>query len=680
MSIKWICSVMAMSALAACCSANDLLKLAKPTPLPQEPLFQGSHPPTLSQLQVPAVASKPAENGKSPDAPPKREVSREMTAVTMNYCRASFHRIRQNPSKRVMLEEQSKILNNLNLTGIGDEEVISLYTAVLDEVGQETIAEKEHHVIENGYQRTVRQQALARAFVMGAEVGTAQYASAVRTGANSWWDYRNLTANRDVDAWKVDKTRLLQVADKSSKFMDTFWKMAQKKNIPDEWLVRGDDLDRLDRAVAEPNAEVRLRILQRMEKFLTYYPPYWYHVARTQQALGQLFAASNTYERLRELGHGHFRKDDMLAAALANRAAIQASLRQPDAPATARQALEYSNTCWQANLVCARILQQNKEVASAEEAILRNLDVNLEKNQSLTCLVALYCDAGDKRKLAARLGETETVAVLPTTLLLKCAAALGTDKLPAPAMNQIVCTFYGLEQHSGKQLSFVAQQNWEVQSATANLVARGVDYSQAKSIDPQKGNFTVLQFAPPEGRVARLENGNVQLDLHYPDGPPIRLHMRRMNWTPEMVAYAEDLANREREVAQNEQQEKESKEMFRWFSTPQSKPVVANKVPRNSFVITSVEMGKEQIALLDRFDLDSSGSSSKLMEDRGTEHKTGFRALPATLDRTTPEAHDEPNEDIEQHSAHSAVEPVSPPKGMSLLGLPLKSTELQEAE
>src|SRR4029079_2383371 len=54
------------------------------------------------------------------------------TAVALMYCRASCHRIRRCRSKRVLMEEQDKILNNLNLNQIADEEVVRLYTAVLD--------------------------------------------------------------------------------------------------------------------------------------------------------------------------------------------------------------------------------------------------------------------------------------------------------------------------------------------------------------------------------------------------------------------------------------------------------------------------------------------------------------------------------------------------------------------
>ena len=66
---------------------------------------------------------------------PATEVSRRNTAVTLNYCRAALHRIRRAPSKNVLLEEQQRILNNLDLNQIDDPEVITLYRSILDEIG-----------------------------------------------------------------------------------------------------------------------------------------------------------------------------------------------------------------------------------------------------------------------------------------------------------------------------------------------------------------------------------------------------------------------------------------------------------------------------------------------------------------------------------------------------------------
>src|SRR5690606_9202260 len=135
------------------------------------------------------------------------------------------------------------------------------------------------------YRHQFRSQVTTEAFNLAASVATANYAQAVRAGANSWWDYRNSTIALDLDQWKVEKDRMTGVMGKSTQFLDPSWKMARAKQIPDRWLVRNDDLDRLEEAWKEEDPTVRLRVLKRMEPFLECYPPYWYYVARTQQSL-----------------------------------------------------------------------------------------------------------------------------------------------------------------------------------------------------------------------------------------------------------------------------------------------------------------------------------------------------------------------------------------------------------
>ena len=57
-----------------------------------------------------------------------------------------------------MDEEQNKILNNLNLNGIQDEQIIRLYAEVLDEIGQIQLTEQESELFTTKYKKSVRQE------------------------------------------------------------------------------------------------------------------------------------------------------------------------------------------------------------------------------------------------------------------------------------------------------------------------------------------------------------------------------------------------------------------------------------------------------------------------------------------------------------------------------------------
>lgn len=452
---------------------------------------------------------------------------RRSTAVALNYSRASLHRIRKNPSVRVLLEEQEKILNHLDLNGIADEEVLKLYSSVLDEISNIQLADRERIVLRERYTRVFQRDLGINTFEIAAQVATAQYVSAVRTGANSWWDHRNQSASHELDIWQVDKKQMSSVVDKSSQFLDVSWKMARAKKIPDRWLIRSDDLDKLEQAQRESDPGVRLRVLKRMEGFMECYPPYWYYVARTQQSMGQLFAANETYEKLVAIGDGHFRKDEMLAAGLANRSIIQAFLSQPSAAETAQKAMRYSSEAWEANLICANVLQKAGRFDEAEDAILRNLDVNLEKPQSRVALLGLYYSSDNKVKLASQLQDPDWVKDIPAQQLLLCAAKLGPANVPEAVIDQLTMSLQGTPRLNIGRDDFVVavSPSWHLQNAAVSLQWGDKMFSNPRLSSAQ--DSLILSFdgiAELGGLLANSRNTPpAALIIKYPDAAPLKI-------------------------------------------------------------------------------------------------------------------------------------------------------------
>jgi tetratricopeptide (TPR) repeat protein len=448
-------------------------------------------------------------------------------AVALNYCRTAFHRIRQNPTKVVLAEEQEKILNNLNLSSIQDPEVIALYSGVLDEINQVGLADYERKLLKDNFQNTVRRKLTWDALAFSTDLATAQFGSAVRNGANSWWDYRVTTIQKDIDMLKVDRARMNAVVQKSSQFLDTFWRLAQKKQIPDRWLVRGDDIDALEKAVREPDPVVRQRVLRRMAGFMEAYPPYWYYLGRTQQELGELDDAMKTYDRLVELGDRHFRKDDMLATGLANKAAIQEYLSDPGAVSTALKALEQSTEVWEANLVCARVLQRHRQFAAAEDAVLRNLDVGLELDQSRVFLVSVYYHAEDRPKLAKVLADPN-FANLPRPALVRCAALLGTGQTP-PHVLKTVAGSIDAQPHltfGQDEVILRASDAWQLPLAHMKASLNGVDLTAAHAATVSGGHELRLTPARDLGSpLGGSQKYDLKLELTYPDATTVALTM-----------------------------------------------------------------------------------------------------------------------------------------------------------
>ena len=436
------------------------------------PLFLSA---ALGAALVPApdlVADDPAAPPATSQAETLAEEAdaRRAAAVTLNYCRASLFRIRTSPTDRVLNEERQNILSNLNLAAIADEEVLRLYTDVLDEIAAVRIADTDRRVLGESHARGVARHATVTAFSLLGHAAVADVPGAVRTGANSWWDLRGMQVDRDQRLWNVDRDRVKGVLDKSGAFLDTSWKLARKRDIPDAWLVRDDDLRRLAAAEQDPDADARLRRLARLERYLTHHPPYWYAVARTQQKLGQFAEAEATYLKLADLGGGHFRRDQMLAAGWANVAMIRDLSGDVRAADAAEKALACSADAWEVNLAAAGVLAKHARFAAAEDAVLRNLDADLELANSRTALCVVLADASAAdpsaaARLAERLGDARTVAGLPPTALVRCAAAVEGD-LPAVAADRLRNSVsVRLTEGRSAGVVLVADSGWELPSA-----------------------------------------------------------------------------------------------------------------------------------------------------------------------------------------------------------------------
>ncbi|MEQ9408823.1 MAG: hypothetical protein RIK87_13895 [Fuerstiella sp.] len=462
------------------------------------------------------------------ESPDHAERVRRSTAVALNYCRAALHRIRRNPEKHIFYEEQTRILNNLDLNQIEDPEVIALYKSILDEISLVEIDERERIVIREQFRRNTHRQLGTSFFVIGAQVATGQLGSAVQSGANSWWDYRNQEVRRDADQWKVEKNEFTSLMNRSSTFLDSFWRLSQKNHIPDRWLIRDQDLDQLGRVLAEQNAEQRLRMLNRMERFMECYPPYWYYVARTQQQLGQAEEALKTYHRLTEVGSGHFRQDDMLASSMANMALLQELQGNPDAALTALRVSDYSIRNWEANLVCAWVLGRHQNFAAAEELILCNLDEDEETRQSRVALASLYYHSENPTRLARLLSDEQVVRDIPIPGLLLSARLLGADRMPAAARAYLASTLSASVRTLSRSETVIlaATPGWKLRDAQPQVAAASGPF-RALGFRPGSMNDQAEFVSEQVTDEADSDTREIRVTLSYPATPVIHITLNR---------------------------------------------------------------------------------------------------------------------------------------------------------
>lgn len=427
--------------------------------------------PKMMNVSVQAAATEPTSEQEA-EAEHRERVK---LAVALNYCRASFHRINKFQTKDVLVQEQQRILNNLDLTSIDNVEVVHLYTDVIREINEIQMVDTEQGIIKQQHQRDFAESLFFNAFEISANVATLNYVGAVQSGARSFWDMRATEVRTENDTWKLEKSHLTALTNKTTNFIETSWKLARERNIPDEWLIRDRDIEQMYDALKEPDPETRLRILKRKEPYLQCFPPYYYYIGRLEQSLGKFKEAAETYRKLRDLESGHMRRDDMLAAGLANLAAIESHFGDPRAVETAQLALKESSEVWEANLVCAGILADAGRFDVAEDAVLRNLDVALETHSSRNSLALVYTKSGDREKLARHLKDGEFVASLRAPVLLKCALAMGREGMPAPASQKLLASLQGQVNLSNGRDDLVisASEEWMLGGAHLKITYDG---------------------------------------------------------------------------------------------------------------------------------------------------------------------------------------------------------------
>ncbi|MBD3676557.1 MAG: hypothetical protein HUJ26_23850 [Planctomycetaceae bacterium] len=481
--------------------------------------------PKMMTVSAQAAATEPTAEQKAEAE--RRE--RVKLAVALNYCRASFHRINKYQTKDVLVQEQQRILNNLDLTSIDDAQVIKLYTDVIQEINQIQLVETEEKLIMQRHRRDLTERLFFNAFNISANVATFNYVGAVQSGARSFWDYQQTENRADTDAWKLEKGHLSSLTSKTTNFIETSWKLARERNIPDEWLIRDRDIELMYESLQERDLETRLRILKRKEPYLQCFPPYYYYIGRLEQSLGKFQDAAETYRKLRDLESGHMRRDDMLAAGLANLAVIESHFGDPRAIETAQLALKESSDVWEANLICAGILADAGQFDLAEDAVLRNLDVALETHSSRNSLALVYSKSGDREKLARHLNDGEFVASLRAPVLLKCALAMGPKGLPAPASQKLLASLHGrVNLSNGRDdLVITASEDWMLGGAHLKITYDGRVLGRPL-VSRERGQLKmvykdILEIGTPWRQTHQVRP--LAMEVTFPDQPSVAFHL-----------------------------------------------------------------------------------------------------------------------------------------------------------
>jgi len=228
------------------------------------------------------------------------------SVMALNYMHFSLNKIILHNDKRVLEEEYEDILNNINLTSIHDEEIISIMKKLMDTLTLTKLTEKEKNFLNQKYE-----QALENAITVALTQGT-NGASRMSNGdslaiglqlvSSSLAGYKQMQSlQQDKELYALDKKVIQDLNEIRKEFLTTYWKIMKKYSIPDNWRISEKQFKRYINVLKGDDDKKKFRQLVRMKNDMRAFPHFWYElslVAHKLEKVDDELQAVVEYEKL----------------------------------------------------------------------------------------------------------------------------------------------------------------------------------------------------------------------------------------------------------------------------------------------------------------------------------------------------------------------------------------------
>ncbi len=309
--------------------------------------------------------------------------------LALNYCHMALVNILTYEDRIILDEEYNNIINNISLSAIQDEEVLTILKQLMDTLMTFKLTEEQtarllkiydQQVVNSVYatatqgskdvimalgvkqlidqlQATTQKSVLdetidgisggfpgiliglgsgfLKTILAGTTplVGTEVIASYVLSKVGGL--YQNYRENTqlyrqalDEKLWKLDVQTLQAIHEMRKSFLEVYWTLMKRYNIPENLRLTEDQLRNAVEVFKIEDDEKRYRQLERLQQDFQAFPPFWYKFARTAQELGYLEEALKLYQKIEQEYRPFFRKDHELAATLMDKVVLIQALKQ----------------------------------------------------------------------------------------------------------------------------------------------------------------------------------------------------------------------------------------------------------------------------------------------------------------------------------------------------------------
>ena len=215
------------------------------------------------------------------------------TMLALNMAIVSVNRIVSTQDRAVLDQEYNRIISQLALGNIeSDQEMTGLYRRLMSVITNKGLRQEEARRIRESYDRAERQQvkeALRKIRADGDSLLEACANLAVSC-VSSYLDYQDsadrLREGLDGQLWPLTQEEIKECDELQSQLLESTWSLLRQYNLPDASRLDRDNIKHFFQALQEPKADVRFRLLRRLEERFRDYPPYWVYRVRAARESG----------------------------------------------------------------------------------------------------------------------------------------------------------------------------------------------------------------------------------------------------------------------------------------------------------------------------------------------------------------------------------------------------------
>ena len=267
------------------------------------------------------------------------------TIVALNDLHYSLYKITSYNNKIILYEEYNNIINNLNLRYIKDKEIVVLIKRIMNTLTGFQITEDEKEYLQKEYQNKLDTSIEDIVINMGKDIAKNMInpekitenikdikkmvdminpASIILNSGSLYSSYRDsiqkAQKNYDNSNFKIEVSTIKDLDSIRREFLDVYWKLLTKYNIPDNLRISEKQFENLLDIVKNSKDDKSLeRRLLREEKSLSIVPMYWYELCMIAYKNGDKDKVFYAIDKYKKLNYKFLRNNSYYSLMLANK-------------------------------------------------------------------------------------------------------------------------------------------------------------------------------------------------------------------------------------------------------------------------------------------------------------------------------------------------------------------------